>query len=96
MCLAVSFVGKKTHFLDLRIKSYGCLKFQGEVWVGWACVGANEKELTTLQKVWRQGGWREKGSQYWGTHVVAVATELATNNRLSAMGHNLSVSSLFF
>jgi hypothetical protein len=26
--------GKKTHFLDLRIKSYRCLKFQGEVWAG--------------------------------------------------------------
>jgi hypothetical protein len=25
---------KKMHFLDLRIKSYGCLKFQGEVWAG--------------------------------------------------------------
>jgi hypothetical protein len=40
---------KKTHFLDLRIKSHGCLKFQGEVWAGRACAGANEKELTTLQ-----------------------------------------------
>jgi hypothetical protein len=51
MHLTVSFAGrKKTHFLDLRIKSYGCLKFQGEVWAGRACVGANEKELTTLQK----------------------------------------------
>jgi hypothetical protein len=48
MRLAVSFAGrKKTHFLDLRIKSYGCLKFQGEVWVGRACVGANQQELTT-------------------------------------------------
>jgi hypothetical protein len=47
------------HFLDLRIKSYGCLKFQGEVWVGWACAAANEKELTTLQEFWGQGGWVE-------------------------------------
>jgi hypothetical protein len=27
----ISFAGKKKHFLDLWIKSYGCLKFQGEV-----------------------------------------------------------------
>jgi hypothetical protein len=54
MRLAVSFVGKKMHFLDLRIKSYGCLKFQGEVWAGRACVGANEEELTTCAKFWGQ------------------------------------------
>jgi hypothetical protein len=48
MRLASSFVGKKKpHFLDLRIKSYGCLKFQGEVWAGRACAAANDKELTT-------------------------------------------------
>jgi hypothetical protein len=44
------------HFLDLRIKSYGCLKFQGEVWAGWACVAANERELTTCAK---SGGQEE-------------------------------------
>jgi hypothetical protein len=38
----VSFAGKKkTHFLDLWIKSYECLKFQGEVWARRACAGAN-------------------------------------------------------
>jgi hypothetical protein len=61
MHLIVSFAGrKKTHFLDLRIKSYGCLKFQGEVWAGWACVGANEEELITCAKFWGQevGGRR--------------------------------------
>jgi hypothetical protein len=48
MRLAASFAGeKKTHFLDLWIKSYGCLKFQGEVWAGRACAATNEKELTT-------------------------------------------------
>jgi hypothetical protein len=58
MRLIVSFVGKKkTHFLDLRIKSYGCLKFQGEVWAGRACTAANEKELTTCAK---RGGQEEK------------------------------------
>jgi hypothetical protein len=36
--------------LDLRIKSYGCLKFQGEVWAGRACAGANQQELTTCAK----------------------------------------------
>jgi hypothetical protein len=52
MHLAVSFAGKqKTHYLDLRIKSYGYLKFQGEVWAGRACAGANQQELTTCTKV---------------------------------------------
>jgi hypothetical protein len=57
MRLAVCFAGKKTHFLDLRIKSYGCLKFQGEIWAGRACAVANEKDLTTLIKFCGQGGW---------------------------------------
>jgi hypothetical protein len=47
---------KKSYFLDLWIKSYGCLKFIGEVWAGRACAGANEKELTKHQKFWGQGG----------------------------------------
>jgi hypothetical protein len=47
MRLVASFAGKKKHFLDLRIKSYECLKFQGEVWAGRACAAANDKELTT-------------------------------------------------
>jgi hypothetical protein len=56
MCLTVSSAGrKKAHFLDLRIKSYGCLKFQGEVWAGRACAVANEEELTTCAKLWGQG-----------------------------------------
>jgi hypothetical protein len=57
MCLAVSFAGKKKmHFFDLWIKSYGCLKFQGEAWAGWACAAANEKELTNCAK----SGWQEE------------------------------------
>jgi hypothetical protein len=54
MHLIVSLAGKNSYFLDLRIKSYGCLKFLGEVWVGRACVGANEEELTTCAKFWGQ------------------------------------------
>jgi hypothetical protein len=55
--LSASFARKKkSYFLDLRIKSYGCLKFLGEVWAGRACVGANEEELTKHQKIWEQGG----------------------------------------
>jgi hypothetical protein len=51
MHLTISFAGKtKSYFLDLRIKSYGCLKFQREVWVGWACARANQQELTTCAK----------------------------------------------
>jgi hypothetical protein len=61
MRLALSFAGKqKLYFLDLRIKSYGCLKFQGEVWAGRACAGANQQELTTCTK---SGGQEEKTFQ---------------------------------
>jgi hypothetical protein len=68
MRLVVSFAGrKKTHFLDLRIKSYGCLKFQGEVWSGRACTGANEEELTTCAKFWAQEvGGRGQGKNKKG------------------------------
>jgi hypothetical protein len=60
MCLAASFAGKnKSYFLNLRIKSYGCLKFLGEVWAGRACAGANEEELTTCGKIWGQRGRKE-------------------------------------
>jgi hypothetical protein len=66
MRLAVSFAGrKKTHFLDLWIKSYGCLKFQGEVWAGRACATTNEKELTTCGKKW--GAGRKRLSRKMGT-----------------------------
>jgi hypothetical protein len=66
MRLAVSFAGKKKRiFLDLRIKSYGCLKFQGEVWARRACATANEKELTTCAK---SGGQKaKKNSRKMGT-----------------------------
>jgi hypothetical protein len=58
MHLAASFAGKnKTQFLDLRIKSYGCLKFQREVWAEQACAAANEKELTPCAK---SGGQEEE------------------------------------
>jgi hypothetical protein len=61
MRLALSFARKqKSYFLDLQIKSYGCLKFQGEVWAGRACAGANQQELTTCTK---SGGQEEKKIQ---------------------------------
>jgi hypothetical protein len=69
MRLAGSFAGKrKSYFLDLRIKSYGCLKFLGEVWVRRACAGANEEELTKHQKIWGQGGGG-KGAGGWKNGV---------------------------
>ena len=49
----------KLYFLDLRIKSYGCLNFLKEVWAGQACATANEEELTTCGKIWRQRGRKE-------------------------------------
>jgi hypothetical protein len=52
MHLTISFAGVQiSYFLDLRIKSYGCLKILGEVWVGWACAGANQQELNTCAKI---------------------------------------------
>jgi hypothetical protein len=73
----------KPHFLDLRIKSYGCLKFQGEVWAGRACAGGNEKELTTLQIFWGEGGWAGGGGgvHNWGTRVGVVADHAPTSGR---------------
>jgi hypothetical protein len=54
MHLTISFVGIQiSYFLDLQIKSYGCLKFFGEVWEGRACAGANQQELTTCAKICR-------------------------------------------
>jgi hypothetical protein len=72
MRLTVSFAGKqKTHYLDLRIKSYGCLKFQGEVWAGRACAAANEEELTACAKFCGQGGWaRGAGGGQSGAPVL--------------------------
>jgi hypothetical protein len=49
--------------LDLWIKSYGCLKFQGKVWAGWACAAANEKELTTCAK--SRGQEEKKIQEKW-------------------------------
>jgi hypothetical protein len=63
MRLPASFAGKKLHFLDLQIKSYGCLKFQGEVWAGRACAAVNEKELTTCAK--SVGQEEKKIQQKW-------------------------------
>jgi hypothetical protein len=65
MCLAISFAGKKnSYFLDLWIKSYRYLKFQGKIWIGWACVGANQQELTTYTI---NGGQEKKISRKMGT-----------------------------
>jgi hypothetical protein len=85
MCLAISFAGKKkTHFLDLWIKSYACLKFQGEVWAGRACAGANEEDLTTLRKFWEQGGWAGgQGVTILGTRAGTVAYCAPTSGRLA-------------
>jgi hypothetical protein len=43
MHLTIYFTGvQKSYFSDLRIKSYGCLKFLGEVWAGQECAAANQ------------------------------------------------------
>jgi hypothetical protein len=84
MCLAVSFAGKKPHFLDLRIKSYGCLKFQGEVWAWQACVAANEKELTTCAK---SRGQEEKKFKKNGNSPTGPGIDpRPTDDRLSLAG----------
>jgi hypothetical protein len=53
MHFTISFTGVQiSYFSDLQIKSYGCLKFFGEVWAGRACARANEEELTTYARIW--------------------------------------------
>jgi hypothetical protein len=60
MHLVISFAGVQIFkFLDLQIKSYGCLKILGEAWKGRACAGANQQELTTCAKICGQ----EEGSK---------------------------------
>jgi hypothetical protein len=84
MRLAVSFAGKqKTHYLDIWIKSYGCLKFQGEVWAGWACAAANEEELTARAKFCGQGGWARGGQ----SGAPALGRSPETGDRRSGSGH---------
>jgi hypothetical protein len=97
MRLALSFAGKqKSYFLDLRIKSYGCLKFQGEVWAGWACVGANQQELTTCTK---SGGQEEKKfQQKWELPPqaqVSTRGRRATAGRRPALCHRPSGDDLW-
>jgi hypothetical protein len=84
---ALSFAGKqKSYFLDLRIKSYGCLKFQGEVWAGRACAGANQQELTTCTK---SGGQEEKTFQEkLGT---TTQVQVSTRGRRPAVARRLRV-----
>jgi hypothetical protein len=62
MRLEISFAGVQiSKFLDLWIKSYGYLKILGEVWVGRACAGANQQELTTCAKI----GGQEEEEFFW-------------------------------
>jgi hypothetical protein len=58
--------------LDLWIKSYGCLKFQGEVWAGQACAAANEKELTTYAK---KGGRKKKKFKKNGNSPISPGVD---------------------
>jgi hypothetical protein len=96
MRLALSFAGKqKSYFLDLRIKSYGCLKFQGEVWAGRACDGANQQELTTCTK---SGGQEEKKIQEKWELPHRRRCRPAAGRRPAAAGRHLRLwdSSNFF
>jgi hypothetical protein len=72
--------------LDLQIKSYACLKFQGEVWAGRACAAANEKELTNCAK--NRGQEEEKKSRKMGT---ARQAEVSTHGRRATAGHRLAL-----
>jgi hypothetical protein len=52
--------------LDLQIKSYACLKFLGEVWVG-----DNEVELTKMPKNGRRRRKKEEaGRKKWDPRAV--------------------------
>jgi hypothetical protein len=73
------------HFLDLRIKSYGCLKFQREVWAGRACARANQQELTTCAK---SGGQEEKKIQEkWKQPERRRCRPVVASCRLAASRH---------
>jgi hypothetical protein len=102
MRLAVSFTGKKMHFWDLRIKSYGCLKFQGEIWAGWACARANQQELTTcaksggqeenkFQEKWEQPDRRRRRPTVGGRPLVA-GRPWATNRQAATSGRGSVVA----
>jgi hypothetical protein len=70
------------------MKSYGCLKFQGEVWAGRACAGANQQELTTCTK--SRGQERKKISRKMGTAPqaqVSIRGWRATAGRWPALAH---------
>jgi hypothetical protein len=86
MRLAVSFAGKqKTHYLDLWIKSYGCLKFEGEVWARRACAAANKEELAACAKFCGQGGWAmgagggQSGAPALGRSPTALRSEVGNH-----------------
>jgi hypothetical protein len=66
MYLTISFAGIQiSYVLDLRVESYGCLKFLGEVWAGRACAKANQQELMTCTKIWGH----EEGSKIFQGQV---------------------------
>jgi hypothetical protein len=73
--------------LDLRIKSYGCLKFQEEVWAGRACATANEKELTTCAK---SGGQEEKKIQKKWEQTDRSKRQPAAGDQRSPAGRGLT------
>jgi hypothetical protein len=102
MRLTVSFTGrKKTHFLDLRIKSYVCLKFQGEVWAGRASagrrstlvpVGLFQKKISFFyfkkKNFWKFGKWA-RAFERMGVHhphYLKLAPTLGSANSFKIHG----------
>jgi hypothetical protein len=69
-------------FLDLQMKSYGCLKFLGEVWAGRAWAGTNEEKFI---KVLKSEGRRKKAG---GTNKKMEPI----HGRLATSGHPASHS----
>jgi hypothetical protein len=69
-------------FLDLRIKSYGCLKFLGEVWAGRAWAGTNEEKFI---KVLKSEGRRRKKAGGNNKKMQPAHGRLATSGHSPAI-----------
>jgi hypothetical protein len=67
------------------------LKFLGELWAGWACVGTNEKELTTCAK---KGG-QEEFKKNCTSQGSGTRSRPATSGCTPAVGRCLTLCSLF-
>ena len=98
--------GKKIVFFGLTAQKLWVFKILGEVWVGRACVGANEENLTKHQKFLGQKSrslekWRIHGGMVSGCRLLvdpplgdrwsAAAAPVATTSCLLVCSCNMSI-----